>query len=131
MFESSSPSTRRCAATMVSRRDFLSTAARTAPAAWLASGGRDELRDIGEELARFAGGPEEIARDERYWAPVQQAFTVNRAIINLNNAGVSPSPALVQEAMKRHLDFSNEAYVPVGDYFTCRLALQHDPSSAG
>ena len=96
---------------MVSRRDFLSTAARTAPAAWLASDGVGQLREIQEELARFAGGPEEIARDERFWAPVQQAFTVNRAIINLNNAGVSPSPALVQEAMKRHLDFSNEAPV--------------------
>jgi selenocysteine lyase/cysteine desulfurase len=93
------------------RRDFLSTLGRTAPAAWLASGGRDELRDIVSELARFSGDPEEIARDERFWAPVQQAFTVNRAIINLNNAGVSPSPALVQEAMKRHLDFSNEAPV--------------------
>ncbi|MFL5385693.1 MAG: aminotransferase, partial [Longimicrobiaceae bacterium] len=86
------------------RRDFLSTLGRTAPAAWLASAGTGELRDLSEELARFGGGPEEIARDERFWAPVQQAFTVNRAIINLNNAGVSPSPALVQEAMKRHLD---------------------------
>ncbi|MFL5540614.1 MAG: hypothetical protein ACJ8J0_16610, partial [Longimicrobiaceae bacterium] len=94
-----------------SRRDFLSTLGRTAPAAWLASAGTGELREIGEELARFSGDPEEIARDERFWAPVQQAFTVNRAIINLNNAGVSPSPALVQEAMKRHLDFSNEAPV--------------------
>jgi isopenicillin-N epimerase len=93
------------------RRDFLSTAARTAPAAWLAARGRGELRELGDELARFTAGPEEIARDERFWAPVQQAFTVNRAIINLNNAGVSPSPALVQEAMKRHLDFSNEAPV--------------------
>ncbi|HEX8321487.1 aminotransferase class V-fold PLP-dependent enzyme [Longimicrobium sp.] len=96
---------------MVSRRDFLSTAARAAPAAWLAQGGPGQLREIGEELARFSGTPEEIARDERFWAPVQQAFTVNRAIINLNNAGVSPSPALVQDAMKRHLDFSNEAPV--------------------
>ena len=76
-----------------SRRDFLSTLGRTAPAAWLAAGGRDELHDIAAERARFAGGPEEIARDERFWAPVQQAFTVNRAIIDLNNAGVSPSPA--------------------------------------
>ena len=96
---------------MFTRRDFLSTAARTAPAAWLAAGGTGELRGIADELARFGSGPEEIARDERFWAPVQQAFTVNRAIINLNNAGVSPSPALVQEAMKRHLDFSNEAPV--------------------
>jgi isopenicillin-N epimerase len=94
-----------------SRRDFLSTLGRTAPAAWLAAGGSAQMRELAEELARFTGGPEEIARDERFWVPVQQAFTVNRAIINLNNAGVSPSPALVQEAMKRHLDFSNEAPV--------------------
>jgi hypothetical protein len=40
-------------------------------------------------LHRRAGGDR---RDERFWAPVQQAFTVNRAIINLNNAGVSPRP---------------------------------------
>ena len=93
------------------RRDFLSTLGRTAPAAWLAAGGRDELRDLAAELARFGGGPDEVARDERYWVPVQQAFTVDRSIINLNNAGVSPSPRIVQDAMKRHLDYSNEAPV--------------------
>ncbi|MGI9037985.1 MAG: hypothetical protein ACR2GQ_03885 [Gemmatimonadota bacterium] len=50
-----------------------------------------------------------VARDEDYWAEVAQAFTVDRSLINLNNGGVSPSPAYVQEAMKRHLDYSNEA----------------------
>ncbi|HEX6747285.1 MAG TPA: hypothetical protein VF092_08285 [Longimicrobium sp.] len=94
-----------------SRRDFLSTLGRTAPAAWLAAGGSAQVRELAEELARFTGDPDEIARDERFWAPVQQAFTVDRSIINLNNAGVSPSPALVQDAMKRHLDYSNEAPV--------------------
>ncbi|HEU0054283.1 MAG TPA: aminotransferase class V-fold PLP-dependent enzyme [Longimicrobium sp.] len=96
---------------MLSRRTFLSALGRAAPAAWLSTGGRPQLRELEEELARFGGGPEEIARDERFWAPVQQAFTVDRSVINLNNAGVSPSPALVQDAMKRHLDFSNEAPV--------------------
>lgn len=38
-----------------------------------------------------------------------QAFTVDRSLVNLNNGGVSPSPAWVQEAMKRHLDYSNTA----------------------
>ncbi|HEX8692264.1 MAG TPA: aminotransferase class V-fold PLP-dependent enzyme [Longimicrobium sp.] len=96
---------------MFTRRDFLSTLGRAAPAAWLGAGGTPQLRELRDELARFAGGPEEIARDERYWAAVQQAFTVDRSIINLNNAGVSPSPALVQEAVKRHLDYSNQAPV--------------------
>jgi isopenicillin-N epimerase len=94
-----------------SRRDFLSTLGRTAPAAWLAAGGSAQMRELADELAHFSGGPEEIARDERFWMPVQQAFPVDRSIINLNNAGVSPSPALVQDAMKRHLDYSNQAPV--------------------
>jgi isopenicillin-N epimerase len=77
---------------MFTRRNFLSTLGRTAPAAWLAAHGRSELREIVDQLGRFTGGPDEIARDERFWAPVQQAFTVDRSIIDLNNAGVSPSP---------------------------------------
>jgi selenocysteine lyase/cysteine desulfurase len=62
---------------------------------------------------RAAGSraPADIAADEDYWREVQGAFTVNRAYINLNNGGVSPSPRIVQEAMKRYLDLSNEAPV--------------------
>lgn len=52
-------------------------------------------------------------QDERYWFEIQQAFTVDRSVVNLNNGGVSPSPAVVQEAMKRHLDYSNSAPPPV------------------
>jgi len=50
-----------------------------------------------------------LARDEDFWAEIARAFTVDRSLINLNNGGVSPAPAYVQEAMKRYLDFSNEA----------------------
>jgi selenocysteine lyase/cysteine desulfurase len=53
--------------------------------------------------------PQEIAQDESYWFDVQKAFTVDRSLINFNNGGVSPSPAYVQEAMKRYLDYSNTA----------------------
>jgi selenocysteine lyase/cysteine desulfurase len=53
------------------------------------------------------GTPQDIARNEDFWMNVQQAFTVDRSIVNLNSGGVSPSPAVVQTAMKRHLDFSN------------------------
>jgi len=96
---------------MPSRRTFLETLGRAAPAAWLATGGRPQLREILDELSRFTGTPQEIAQDERYWFTVQQAFTVDRSLVNLNNGGVSPSPALVQDAMKRHLDYSNQAPV--------------------
>lgn len=53
--------------------------------------------------------PDETARDEDYWLEIQQAFTVDRNIINLNNGGVSPSPKIVQDAMRRQLEFSNMA----------------------
>jgi selenocysteine lyase/cysteine desulfurase len=55
------------------------------------------------------GSPEAVAADERYWRDVQQAFDVDRAIINLNNGGVAPSPRVVMDALKRYLDFSNHA----------------------
>ena len=56
--------------------------------------------------------PEDIARDETFWFAVQQAFTVDRGIVNLNNAGVCPAPAVVQNAMKRHLDKAHEGPPP-------------------
>ena len=53
--------------------------------------------------------PEKVAADEDFWREIQHAFTVDRSIINLNNGGVSPSPRVVQEAMQRYLQYSNEA----------------------
>ena len=96
---------------MISRRRFLATAGTAPAAALFAPSGAASLREIVDELARFRGSPAEIARDEDFWFAVQQAFTVDRSIINLNNGGVSPSPAIVQDAMKRHLDFANQAPV--------------------
>ena len=55
--------------------------------------------------------PDELAGDEDFWLEIQQAFTVDRTLINLNNGGVSPSPRVVQEAMRRYLELSNQAPV--------------------
>ncbi|MEZ4698332.1 MAG: aminotransferase class V-fold PLP-dependent enzyme [Rhodothermales bacterium] len=63
------------------------------------------------ELAATPGDARTIARDESFWREVQQSFTVDRSLINLNNGGVSPAPTLVQDAMKRHLDYMNQAPV--------------------
>jgi selenocysteine lyase/cysteine desulfurase len=60
-------------------------------------------------LRAHPGVPADVARDEDFWGQVGRAFTVDRTLVNLNNGGVSPSPAVVQDAMKRHLDFSNLA----------------------
>jgi len=53
--------------------------------------------------------PADLASDEDFWYYVQQSFTVSSEIINLNNGGVSPAPKVVQDAMKRYSDLSNEA----------------------
>ncbi|MHC4134962.1 MAG: aminotransferase class V-fold PLP-dependent enzyme [Planctomycetota bacterium] len=53
--------------------------------------------------------PQAGETDEDFWFEVGRAFTVDRSLVNLNNGGVSPSPRWVQDAMKRHLDYSNEA----------------------
>ena len=53
--------------------------------------------------------PEELARDEDFWFRVQQAFDIDRSMINLNNGGVCPSPRVVMDALRRHLEYSNNA----------------------
>jgi isopenicillin-N epimerase len=46
--------------------------------------------------------PIDAAMDEDYWAAIQQAFSVTRGIVNLNNGGVCPSPRIVTEAFVRY-----------------------------
>ena len=46
--------------------------------------------------------PLDAAMDEDYWGTIQQAFSVTRGIVNLNNGGVSPSPRMVTEAFVRY-----------------------------
>ena len=91
---------------MPDRRSFLQ--ALPYPAALIALPGLAPLASrkwSPDSLPRDGGAPD----DEPFWAEIQRAFTVDRSLINLNNGGVSPSPAYVQEAMKRHLDYSNDA----------------------
>ena len=85
---------------MLDRRTFLALGAVLNPLT---------MRDVLADLALAQGSPDEIAADESYWFKVQQAFTVDRSIINLNSGGVSPSPAVTLDAMKRHLDYTNTA----------------------
>ncbi len=64
--------------------------------------------------------PLEVAGDEDYWTVIQQAYTVDRNIINLNNGGVSPSPRIVQEAVERYNKMANEG----PSYFMWRILDQ-------
>lgn len=53
--------------------------------------------------------PDRVAADEDFWRDIQQAFAVDRSMINLNNGGVSPAPRVVMDALRRHQDYSNNA----------------------
>ncbi|MCH8251720.1 MAG: aminotransferase class V-fold PLP-dependent enzyme [Planctomycetes bacterium] len=101
---------------MVNRREFLG--AMSVPAAStiaLAAGFRISAPGLArasealDDLSRRGGSAENAVCDENLWFQLSQAFTVDRSLVNLNNGGVSPSPRIVQEAMKRHLDYSNTA----------------------
>ncbi len=88
----------------MNRRTFLRSAT------GLAALKTDSLRRAQAAAVSLEGRkPEDVARDEDFWREIQQAFTVDRNIINLNNGGVCPSPKVVQDAMRRELEFSNMA----------------------
>jgi len=93
---------------MFTRRSFLRGAAALGAASFNEVGMARAL-----DALRFVAGreAEDVARDEDFWFEIQHAFTVDRTLINLNNGGVCPSPRVVQEAMRRYLEFSNNAPV--------------------
>lgn len=96
---------------MYTRRKFITHLGRPVAAAMVAPLDPGALLGGLETLARYPRMPREIAADEGFWWTVQQAYTVDRSIINLDNGGVNPSPAIVQRSMKEHLDYSHEAPV--------------------
>ena len=96
---------------MFTRRAFLQSTGSAGIAAAVAF--RDDGFSRVEAAARHVEGQplEDVAADENYWREIQQAFTLDRTIINLNNGGCCPSPRVVHEAFKRYLDISNQAPV--------------------
>ncbi len=87
-----------------SRRKFLSSAGKGLGLMALSSA---LVGSLFENIKAATGkishlSPEESAMDEDFWATIQQAFSVTRGIINLNNGGVSPSPRIVTEAFVRY-----------------------------
>jgi selenocysteine lyase/cysteine desulfurase len=94
---------------MFTRRSFLKGVATGVATASFNESGMARALDA----VRFVSGrtPDEVAGDEDFWFEVQHAFTVDRTLINFNNGGVCPSPRVVQEAMRRYLEFANNAPV--------------------
>ncbi|ULQ58167.1 aminotransferase class V-fold PLP-dependent enzyme [Flavihumibacter rivuli] len=78
-------------------------------------------RNLDSTLDKYNGfDAGQLAGEEEFWNAIQQAYTVSPSIINLNNGGVSPSPKVVQDAMKRYHDLSNEG----PSYFMWRILDQ-------
>src|SRR6516165_2798861 len=95
---------------MMTRRTFLTSGTTSAVA--LAAFTNESLARVAAAGARARDtAPGDLAADETYWREIQQAFTLDRTLINLNNGGCSPSPRVVHEAFKRYLDISNQAPV--------------------
>lgn len=88
----------------IDRRGFLSSAGKGLGLMALASstvGGLfSNILAAGKNIDHLS--PMAAAADEDYWATIQQAFSVTRGIVNLNNGGVSPSPRMVTEAFVRY-----------------------------
>ena len=87
------------------RRDFLALAGKGLGLAALTSTTVGSLLKQVEAATKSVVHltPEQAAIDEDYWATIQNAFTVTRGIVNLNNGGVSPSPRIVTEALVRYI----------------------------
>jgi len=88
----------------IDRRSFLSSAGKSLGLMALSSATvaslLNEIKAAGKAVDHLS--PLEAALDEDYWATIQQAFSVTRGIVNLNNGGVSPSPRIVTEAFVRY-----------------------------
>jgi isopenicillin-N epimerase len=93
---------------MLTRRQFMGRTGGLGAAA-LASFNPDGLDRIFAASAAVANvAPEDVAQDEAYWREIQEGFTLDRTMVNLNNGGCSPSPRVVHEAFKRYLDHANQ-----------------------
>jgi selenocysteine lyase/cysteine desulfurase len=92
---------------MWSRRSFLRIGGALSTAT-LAAKAVDGLTYVEAASAAVADrSPEDVAQDEFYWREIQEAFTLDRTLINLNNGNTCPSPTVVQNACKRYMDMSN------------------------
>ena len=88
----------------IDRRRFLSTAGKSlglmAASSSVVASLFENVNAATKTVANVS--PEAAALDEDYWTTIQQAFSVTRGIVNLNNGGVSPSPRIVTEAFVRY-----------------------------
>jgi len=91
----------------MNRRTFMQSASGAAVAA-LPTFRQDGLSRVLAAGTQTAGRTaESLAADEDYWFEIQSAFNTDRSMINFNNGTVSPSPQVVEEALRRYDEFVN------------------------
>ena len=95
---------------MYSRRQFLNKFAVSTGGAFILLK-TDAFARATEAIASLdqSISPAAAASDEEFWGRIQSAFDVDRTLINLNNGGVSPAPRVVIDALKRYIDYCNQA----------------------
>ena len=91
---------------MWNRRDFLRMGA--LGSATLIPKAFNSIEQVAAASAGVADrAPDDVAQDEFYWREIQEAFTLDRTLTNLNNGNTCPSPRVVHEAVKRYMDMAN------------------------
>src|SRR5712692_9211446 len=98
---------------MLTRRSFLrATGALGTSALTVKSVTLDEVFAATAAIADRT--PDEVAADEGYWRAIQEAYSPDRTLINLNNGHHSPAPRVVQEVLNHYLDSENQLPVYYG-----------------
>lgn len=83
----------------MTRREFMGIAGATVAFR------NDTLSLVDKLLRKTEGAPD----DEDFWMGIRQAFAVDPNFVNFNNGGCCPSPRAVQDAMRRQLEYANQA----------------------
>lgn len=86
----------------MTRRDFLLASATVVAF-------RNDSIDLVERAVGRLTGNGGVAEDEDFWAQIQQSFALDRNLVNFNNGGCCPSPRIVQDVLRRQIEFSNQA----------------------
>jgi isopenicillin-N epimerase len=98
---------------MVSRRHFLGTAVIAGMTTIRTPRWRRSALVVAREAAASVGARSNttLASDETYWREIQRAFAVDRSLVYLNSASVSPTPSHVLDEMIAELRRSHAAPV--------------------
>ncbi len=107
---------------MLTRRTFLQSTGAVGAATLLFK--PERVAAVAQASASMAGrSPEDVAKDEAYWGLVQQAFELDRTLINLNTGHHCSSPKVVRDSVDRFLDMENLAPV----YYAGQIGSRIEP----